>query len=254
MLPLRATLFAAAIALSSPVHAETVTVFAASSLKDALDQVAAAWQTDTGNTVTISYGGSAALAKQIIEGAPADLYLSASPEWMDKVAAAGLIQPDSRTDLLGNSLVLIAAGADAAPLTLDANLDLPALLGDGKLAMGEVTSVPAGIYGREALTTLGLWDAVESKVAQAENVRAALALVTTGEAPFGIVYGSDVVAAKAAGDAVSAVGAFAPDNHSPIIYPVARITPNPAGAAFEEYLQSDAADAIFTGMGFSPIP
>lgn len=249
------TTLALALSLSLPVAAlaKDVTVFAAASLKTALDDIAIQWQAETGNTVTLSYGGSPALAKQIEEGAPADIYLSASKAWMDKLAEANLIQPDSRRDLLGNTLVLVAAGAGAAPVTLAPGLDLAALLGDGKLSMALVDSVPAGQYGKEALEHLGLWTSVEASVAQSENVRAALALVATGEAPYGIVYGSDAIAEDAAGGKVTVVGTFPADSHTPIVYPAALLASStkPEAAAFLDALSSPAATAIFEGQGFT---
>ncbi len=171
----RAALLAAlavstAFAWPGVVSAGEITVFAASSLKTALDAIAADWQTQTGNTVTISYDSSAKLAKQLQEGAPADVFISASRQWMDTLADGSLIKPDSRKNILGNTLILIAAGKGAAPVEIAPGFDLAGLLGDGKLSMATVDSVPAGQYGKEALTSLGVWDAVAPKVAQAENV------------------------------------------------------------------------------------
>ncbi len=239
----------AALALPLAASAEEITVFAASSLKNALDAIAADWQKQTGATVTIAYDSSAKLARQIQLGAPADLFLSASKQWMDTLADASLIKPESRRNILGNTLILIAAGRGAAPVAIRPGFDLAGLLGDGKLAMAAVDSVPAGQYGKEALTTLGVWDAVEPKVAQSENVRAALALVAMGEAPFGIVYGSDAIAE----DRVSVVGTFPADSHSPILYPAAVMASSakPAAQAFLDDLSTDAAAAIFTAQGFT---
>ena len=237
---------------AAPLRAETVTVFAAASLQDALDQIAADWQAATGHQIVASYGSSATLARQIIAGAPADVFLSASPEWMDAVAAKTALRPGTRRNLLGNTLVLVAHGTDAPAIMLGPKLDIEALLTDGPLAMAEVTSVPAGIYGRQALESLGLWTVTQPRVAQTDNVRAALALVVTGEAPLGIVYGSDLMAAIAAGQAVSLAAAFPPHSHSPIVYPVALLTPNPAAAEFLAYLQGPEARATFTALGFQP--
>ena len=238
-----------AATLATPALAEEVVVFAAASLKEALDAVAADFQAETGNSVTISYAGSNALAKQIIEGAPADIFISAAVNWMDEVEKAGLVVPDTREDLLGNTLVLVAHGKDAKPVEIGPGFDLKALLGDGKLAMAMVDSVPAGQYGKESLEKLGLWSAVEASVAQAENVRAALALVSTGEAPYGIVYASDAVA----DENVTVVGTFPADSHKAIVYPVALLTgaADAADKAFFEALSSDAADAKFTAQGFA---
>jgi molybdate transport system substrate-binding protein len=237
------------LGLSAPAVAEEVVVFAAASLKTALDEVAAEFQAATGTTVTISYAGSNALAKQIIEGAPADIFISASEPWMDEVEKAGLVVPGTRADLLGNTLVLVAHGADGAKVEIGPGLDLKGLLGEGKLSMAMVEAVPAGQYGKEALETLGLWPSVEGAVAQSENVRAALALVAAGEAPYGIVYASDAVAEAG----VTVVGTFPEDTHRPIVYPAALLTgaADAADRAFLEALSSKAADAKFTAQGFA---
>jgi molybdate transport system substrate-binding protein len=238
-----------AITSAAAVRAEEVVVFAAASLKTALDAVAADFEAATGNTVTISYAGSNALATQIIEGAPADIFLSAAVTWMDEVEKAGLVVEGRRVDLLGNRLVLVAHGTGAPSVEIGAGFDLKALLGDGKLAMAMVDSVPAGQYGKEALEGLGVWSAVEGSVAQSENVRAALALVASGEAPYGVVYGSDAVAEAG----VSVVGTFPTDSHKPIVYPAALLTvaADAADRAFFEALSADAADARFAGQGFA---
>ncbi|NJS38424.1 MAG: molybdate ABC transporter substrate-binding protein [Rhodobacteraceae bacterium] len=238
-----------AISLATPTFADEVVVFAAASLKDALDAVAADFQASTGHTVTISYAGSNALAKQIIEGAPADIFLSAAVNWMDEVEKAGLIVDGTRSDLLGNTLVLIAHGKGASPVTIGPGFDLAGLLGDGKLSMAMVDAVPAGQYGKASLESLGVWETVEASVAQSENVRAALTLVSTGEAPFGIVYATDA----AADDNVTIVGTFPADSHKPIVYPGALLTgaADPADKAFFEALSADAADAKFSEQGFA---
>lgn len=247
----RRLLLATALAatLATPALSEEVVVFAAASLKNALDAVAADFQTATGNTVTISYAGSNQLAKQIIEGAPADIFISAAVNWMDEIEKAGLVAPDTREDLLGNTLVLVAHGKDAAPVEIGEGFDLKSLLGDGKLAMAMVDSVPAGQYGKESLENLGIWSAIEGSVAQSENVRAALALVSSGEAPYGIVYASDAVA----DENVTVAGTFPDDSHKPIVYPAALLTgaKDEADKAFFEALSADAADARFTEQGFS---
>ena len=235
---------------AAPAQAEDITVFAAASLKTALDQIGADWQAGTGNSAVLSYGGSSALAKQIIEGAPADVFISAAPNWMDAVAEAGLIVPDSRVDLLGNTLVLIAHGPGVAPITLDAGTDLAGMLGGGRLSMALVDAVPAGQYGREALTSLGLWDSVKDSLAQSDNVRAALQLVALGEAPLGIVYASDAIADAAA---VSVIATFPAESHSPIIYPVAVIAAGgkPEAEMFVDYLTSPEARLVFEAQGFT---
>ena len=238
-----------AFAAVTPAAADEVVVFAAASLKNALDTIAADFQNSTGHTVTISYAGSNALAKQILEGAPADIFISAAVNWMDEVEKAGLVVPGSREDLLGNTLVLVAHGKGAKPVEIDPDFDLKSLLGDGKLSMAMVDSVPAGQYGKASLESLGLWPSVEGAVAQSENVRAALALVSSGEAPYGVVYGSDAVA----DDDVSVVGTFPDDSHKPITYPAALLTGarDAADTAFFEALSSDASDATFAAEGFA---
>lgn len=235
-----------------PCRADEVVVFAAASLKTALDAVAADFTAATGHQVRLSYGGSNMLARQILEGAPADVFLSAAPEWMDVVEEAGLLAPGTRRDLLGNSLVLIAHGAAAAPVDLSPDLDLAALLGDGKLSMALVDSVPAGQYGKAALQSLGLWSAIEASVAQSDNVRAALQLVAQGEAPYGITYVTD---AAASAD-VTVVATFPEASHPPILYPVALLAAaaDPADRAFFDALGSDAAKARFADAGFRVLP
>ena len=248
-MPYRFTTGAALAAmLSTPAFSDEVVVFAAASLKDALDAVATDFEAATGHTVTISYAGSNALAKQILEGAPADIFLSAAVDWMDAVDDAGLVVEGTRTDLLGNRLVLVAHGRNAAPVELGPGFDLATLLGDGKLSLAMVDAVPAGKYAREALETLGIWASVQDSVAQSENVRAALSLVAMGEAPFGIVYATDI----GASDDVTAIGAFPTESHTPIVYPGAVLTgaADAADLAFFEALSSDAGDARFRAAGF----
>lgn len=244
--------FALAVLLASgfsvPAWADEVVVFAAASLKTALDGVAADFQAATGHTVTISYAGSNALAKQILEGAPADIFISASEPWMDEVEAAGLIAEGARKDLLGNTLVLVAHGTGIPPVSMGPGLDLGALLADGKLSMAMVDAVPAGQYGKQALESLGIWSGVEPSVAQSENVRAALKLVATGEAPYGIVYASDAIAEPG----VTVVGTFPEASHDPIVYPAALLSgaADPADRAFYDALSDAAADARFVAQGF----
>jgi molybdate transport system substrate-binding protein len=237
-----------ALLIPVPAMAGDTTVYAAASLKTVLDDIAADWQAETGDTVTLVYGGTPAMARQIEQGAPADIFIAASADWMDDVIDAGLMQPGSRRDILGNALVLVGP-AGAPPLTLSPGTDLAGLLGDGKLSMALVDSVPAGQYGKAALTTLGLWDRIEPQVAQSENVRAALALVAQGEAPLGIVYASDAVAEPR----VTVVATFAPDTHPPIVYPAALTADaDAAAAAFLDGLGTPAAQAIFAANGFAP--
>jgi molybdate transport system substrate-binding protein len=228
---------------------EPVLVFAAASLKNALDAVVGKWRTDTGKAVMISYAGSSALARQIQQGAPSDIFVSANVDWMDRLEAEQLIKPETRRDLLGNRLVLIAAGKDAAKVDIKPGFDLLGLLDGQRLAMALVDAVPAGIYGKQALTELGLWDAVEPRVAQLDNVRAALAWVARGEAPYGIVYATDA----AVENNVAVVGTFPADSHEPIIYPAALMASSESrdAPAFLEYLSATEARKLFEQFGFT---
>ncbi|MCA0432287.1 MAG: molybdate ABC transporter substrate-binding protein [Proteobacteria bacterium] len=229
--------------------ADKVTVFAAASLKNALDAVSESWKADTQKETTISYAASSALAKQIQEGAPADIFISADMDWMNKLSEAKLIADGSVVKLLGNEIVLVAPKDSAATATIAKGFDLAGLLGDGKLAMGDVKAVPAGKYGKAALESLEVWSAVEGKVAMAENVRAALKLVSTGEAPLGIVYATDANADKD----VKVVGTFPADSHPEIVYPVGIIaaSKNADAAEFVKYLQGAKAQALFKEQGFT---
>lgn len=227
---------------------DEVVVFAAASLKTALDAVAADFEDRTGHRVSVSYAGSGKLAAQILSGAPADIFLSASSEWMDVVEQAGALADGTRRDILGNRLVLIAHGRDAPPIVIGPDLDLAALLGRDRLAMAFLEGVPAGQYGKAALIDLGLWASVEPAVAQLDNVRAVLTLVARGEAPFGIVYATDAVAS----DNVTVVGVFPKDTHPPIVYPAALLvhaTAEPERAFFDA-LMSDIGSARFEEQGF----
>ncbi|MDF1600706.1 molybdate ABC transporter substrate-binding protein [Mesorhizobium sp. YIM 152430] len=228
---------------------EPVTVFAAASLKTALDDIGAAWSQESGNAATISYAGSSALARQIEEGAPADLFIPADLDWMAYLAERDLVDAASERRFLGNRIVLVAPADSTVDLSIGPGFDLAAALGDGRLAMANVDAVPAGRYGKAALESLGVWDDVAGKVAQAENVRAALQFVTLGEAPFGIVYRTDATAEPG----VRVVGTFPEDSHDPIIYPAALTadSANPDAAAFLDYLQGDIARAIFAEQGFT---
>ncbi|MFM2388728.1 MAG: molybdate transporter substrate-binding protein [Pseudomonadota bacterium] len=232
-----------ALLLPLPAMADDVTVFAAASLKSALDPIAAAWGAETGHEVVVSYGSTATLAKQIVAGAPADIFIAASEAWMDEVVAAGVMAAGAPVDLLGNTLVLVGAkGAGAVDLA-----GLPVLLGDGKLSMAFVDAVPAGQYGKAALEHLGLWGAVEGQVVQSDNVRVALAFVARGEAAYGVVYGSDAVAEPG----VTVVASFPTGSHAPITYPAGLTAQaGDAAGAFLAALQEPAADAVFVQNGF----
>lgn len=223
-------------------------VFAAASTTNAVQDVITAYQDKTGQTVTASFASSSALAKQIAQGAPAGVFISANPKWMDVLEGEGAIVEGSRTDLLGNSLVLVAPRDTARPVTVDAALPLAQMLGaDGRLSVGDPDHVPAGIYARQALTALGLWEVAAPRLARASDVRAALALVARGETPLGIVYATDA----AISDGVSVVGTFPEGSHPPIRYPAARIAGSGAEAeAFLTFLKGDDAAAIFQRYGF----
>lgn len=226
-----------------------VVVFAAASLKNALDAVDAAWKAESGKSATASYAASSALAKQIEEGAPADVFISADLDWMKYLADKKLIKDGSDVKLLGNRIVLVAPKDSGAKAEIAPNFDLAALLGDGRLAMGDVKAVPAGKYGKAALEKLGVWSSVEGKIAQAENVRAALKLVSTGEAPLGIVYQTDATAEPG----VKVVGVFPEDSHPPIVYPVGVTADSKSAdaAAYVKYLQSAKAKELFEAQGFT---
>lgn len=224
-------------------------VFAAASLKTALDRIASAWKKASGKDLTRSYAASSALAKQIEAGAPADVYLSADLRWMDWLATRDLIDNASRKTLLGNALVLIAPKTSDIALEIAPDFALAQALGDGRLAMGEPNAVPAGTYAKAALEKLGVWESVESKIAGAENVRVALAYVARGETPLGIVYATD---AKSEPN-VRVVGTFPGETHPPIVYPAARTATsnNPEAKTFMDFLDSPEARTIFEDEGFT---
>ncbi len=226
----------------------SVTVFAAASLKNALDDAAALWKSRTGEDVSISYAASFPLARQIEAGAPADIFIGADAQSMDYLAAKKLIATETRKNLLGNELVLVApksAAADKVELT---PAGVAAALGDGRLSMGDPASVPAGIYGKEALTKLGIWDGVQAHLAQADNVRSALLYVSRGETPLGIVYATD---ANAAPD-VKIVARFPENSHAPVVYPIA-LTATARGDAPQRllaFLEGPEAAKSFAKQGF----
>lgn len=232
----------------SQAMAADVVVFAAASLKEALDDQAKQFEAANGHKVVISYGASNALAKQIEAGAPADLFMSADLDWMDYVDQKSLVMPGTRVNLLRNAPVLIAPASSRSTLKIGPGFALAAALGQEKLAMANPDSVPAGKYGKSALETLGVWASVEKQVARAENVRAALALVSRGEAPFGIVYATDAFADKG----VRIVDTFLPDSHPPIVYPAAILTSSksPAAKPLLYYLRSGPARAVWDKYGF----
>ena len=226
-----------------------VVVFAAASLKNALDDIHAQYTKDTGKQITISLAASSQLAKQIENGAPADIFISADPDWMDYLAQKNLIKPETRKNLLGNELVLIAPKDRALDVKIAPGFDLAKLLEGGRLATADTAAVPAGKYGKAALEKLGVWASVAEHLAQAENVRAALALVARKEAPLGIVYQTDA----AAEPGVRIVGVFPADTHPPIVYPIALTagSTNPDAPGFLAYMSSEKAQPLFEKQGFT---
>ncbi len=228
-----------------------ITVFAAASLKNALDAAAADYLTKSGKKVVPSYAASSALAKQIEQGAPADIFISADLAWMDYVAKANLIKSDTRANLLGNRLVVVAPASSTIQLDIKEGFALADAVGaEGKLAVGDVQAVPAGKYAKAALEALKVWPSVENRLAQAENVRAALALVSREEAPLGIVYETDAAADKG----VKIVGVFPESAHPPIVYPLAVLSgakDATAAADFVAYLKSAEAAPAFEKQGFT---
>jgi molybdate transport system substrate-binding protein len=249
-------LFTAPLVLASPQSAsaqqQPVTAFAAASLQDALTVIAKTFNDQTGLAVRFSFASSAVLARQIDQGAPADIFASADVEWMDWAQGRNLIKPQTRVDLLGNRLVVIApADSKVSSIALERNA-LLSTIGQSRLATGEVTSVPAGIYAKAALQKLGLWNDIQPRLAEADNVRAALAFVARGEAALGIVYATDAKAEPR----VKVVATFPEDTHTPIVYPFALTTvaKGEEPARFLSFLQTDAARTVFTSQGFILLP
>ena len=241
--------FVAVFVLLAPgvARAADVTVFAAASLSDALKLVGDAYNTETGRNVVFSFAASSALARQIEASPGADIFISADMDWMDYLDARGLIAQRSRIDLLGNRLVLIAPADSTVALSIKPHFDLSGGLGNGRLALADPATVPAGKYARAALTALGVWGAVASRVAPAENVRVALAYVARSEAPLGVVYATD---AKAEPE-VRIVTVFPDNTHPPIIYPAALTKDaKPEARAFLDYLCGARASALFAKAGF----
>jgi molybdate transport system substrate-binding protein len=228
---------------------KSLTVFAAASMKNALDDVDAAFTKQTGIRIVASYDASSALMKQIEQGAPADAFISADLKWMDYGSQKKLINDSTRVNLLGNALVIIAAkDSKIDHIDIKPGFELAKLAGDGRIATGDVQAVPVGIYAKAALEKLGVWSAVEPKMAMTSNVRAALVLVARGEAPLGIVYSTDAKVEPA----VKIVGIFPEDSHDPITYPVAATTDaKPETAQYLAFLRTGAAKAVFERYGFT---
>lgn len=250
----RGVLLAGLLALlpSAAMAADPVTVFAAASLTDAMKDVSAAWQGAGHAPLRLTFASSSTLARQIEQGAPVNLFASADQQWMDYLAQRNLIAPDTRRDLLSNQLVLIVPKDQARPVSIGPGLDLPALLGPGgRIATGNPSHVPVGIYARQALTKLGVWPEAEKRLAPTEDVRAALLLVERGEAPVGIVYATDA----AASTGVAVAGVFPEDTHDPITYPFAVVGAGdtPEARALLRFLAGAEARAIFEKRGFSVV-
>jgi len=228
-------------------RAETITVFAAASLKEALDAAAKPFESATGNRVAASYAASNALARQVEAGAPAAIFISADLDWMDYVEKRGLVAPGTRRNLLGNGLVLIAPAASPVALKIAPGFELAKALGGGRLALANPDAVPAGKYAKAALVSLGAWTGIEGHIAPAENVRAALALVSRNEAPLGIVYRTDAMADRG----VRIVDAFPAESFPAIVYPMAELKGSTAAAhALAQHLGSPAARATWERYGF----
>lgn len=242
----------AALALglsAAAARADDVTVFAAASLTNALNEIGESFTAKTGHTIRPSYAASSALAKQIEQGSPAHVFASADLKWMDYLAQAKLVNAETRFNLLGNTLVLVApTDSKLDRIDLDAKTDIAALAGSGRIATGSPDSVPVGLYFRQAMERAGQWKAVEAKIAGTESVRAALALVERGEAPLGVVYATDAAVSKK----VKVVGTFPGTMHDPIVYPFALVAgkETPAAKALLDFVRTDAAKGVFARYGF----
>ena len=236
------------LCLALPAHAQDALVFAAASLREALDEATASFALGRAGRVEVSYAASSVLARQITRGAPADVFISADTDWADYVEKSGAAVAGTRRNIASNELVLIAPAKSAAKLRLASGVDLAPALGNGRLALADPDTVPAGKYGKASLKALGAWAGVEKRIASAENVRAALALVARGEAPLGIVYRTDALAEKG----VRIVDTFLPSTHPPIVYPmvVLKRSSTPVATAFAGYLTTPDARAIFERHGF----
>lgn len=233
------------------VAAETITVFAAASLTNALQDIAQHYQQGKEVKVVSSFASSSTLARQIEQGAPADLFISADQQWMDYAAQKKTLDDASRITLLGNDLVLVAADAKAQQVAINKTTDWKSLLKGQRLSVGDPDHVPAGIYAKEALQKLGSWSELEPVLARGNSVRAALALVERNETPYGIVYGSDAIASKK----VTVAGVFPADSHKPVEYPMAMLKDHNSASvtAFYNYLKGPDAAAVFKRYGFTPV-
>jgi molybdate transport system substrate-binding protein len=250
LIRLSALIFATVLAVSAAwaQPRADVTIYAAASLRDALDELAQEYERQGRGKAAVSYAGSPALARQIEKGAPADIFISADTDWMDYLAKLGLIRIETRVTLLSNRLVLIAPAGSRTEIKIGPGFPLAASLGDRRLAMADPDSVPAGKYGKAALEALGVWKDIAPKVARTENVRAALALVVRGEAPFGVVYRTDALEERR----VRVIGEFSRSLHPEIVYPAAVTTGARSKIAYEylRYLRSTTAHAVWQRHGF----
>ena len=248
--PLVLRLVVAALAsMSGLAAAQDVTVFAAASLTNAFENVAKVYRDKGGSPVKFSFAASSTLAKQIESGAPADIFASADEQWMDYLAQRNLIETATRQSRLGNTLVLITPPDQKKTVDIKPGFDLAGMIGSGRLATGDPAHVPVGRYAQEALTKLGGWTAVAPRLARTDNVRAALLLVERGEAPFGIVYGTDA----AASGKVHVAGTFPANSHTPVTYPIAIVAKRdrPEVRRFLDFLGGPEAQAIYRKAGFS---
>lgn len=246
---MRFFLFLLLILAPLQARAQTLTVFAAASLTDAMKDIAELWVQAGHDAPRLSFASSSTLARQIEQGAPANIFASADEQWMDDLARHELIAPDTRHDVLGNDLVLVVPASHPLRLIIGPGLNLPELLGsDGRLAVGDPAHVPAGIYAAQALRKLGLWETVAGRLAATSNVRSALLLVERGEAPAGIVYATDAAASKN----VAIAGVFPDNSHDPITYPfaVTKSGDTPGARAFLAFLNTTAAREVWTRRGF----
>ncbi|SHJ47625.1 molybdate transport system substrate-binding protein [Desulfatibacillum alkenivorans DSM 16219] len=227
---------------------QDLTVYAAASTTNAMTDIAKMFEKTHAVKIRLSFASSSTLAKQIEKGAPADVYLSANPKWMNYLDERGVTQKGTRVDLLGNRIVFIAPESSAIDkVAVDSGLDLPALLGDGRLSMGDPDHVPAGMYGKKAMENLGLWEGVQNRIARSKDVRAALVLVERGEAPLGQVYATDAAISKK----VKVVGVFPESSHPPIVYPAALVQDSAPAREFLKYLGSPEAAEVFAEYGFA---
>ncbi|MBP2298428.1 molybdate ABC transporter substrate-binding protein [Azospirillum picis] len=248
-----AMIVAAGVSLAAPVAmAQDVLVLAAASTKNAVEKLATQFKAKTGASITSSFAASSAMAKQIENGAPADIFISADLDWMDYLQKRNLIKTDSRVNLLGNELVVVVPKGATVKPDLSKGGRLAEQLGDGRLATGDPSNVPVGKYARAALETLGQWTAIEPKLARADSVRAALVLVSRGEVPMGIVYRTDA----AIDPGVEVAAAFPPDSYPAIVYPAALTATSQSGqaGAFLDYLKSPEGMAVWKEFGFVPAP